>query len=783
MGKETSNVLRIEAGKTLFCKGEQVNKIALLIKGTVKVVGNYIEYVMQSGTILGLIDARSDAYMFEYVAMEEAVVFLMDFEDYSDLSILEDRIKNYSELSQVSCELAAKEIIQAYRGLLTINEEITELIFKKYTEYKEICNSYLVQPVSLKALDSFFTDPMEDETQKEIIHYVESLSHLKTDTHREFFESGNEILFYHLKMISDLTSDLNNKCEKLLTEFNNSFNLLYSKGQDNLFAIYSKLAFTILDKGGDISEISNNMDEIVTLITKSKDFIEEVLGLEFQYDYQRIHDIYETIQSKKQNETQNIDENMLLEYSKDTITDIESAAKDTLHRIFQYIDYDINKEMAFKKYLTVYRTIIHNASWSDDERKLIRTINDVFYDVYEKVFIKAEEENNQDPMIQVFLDYGCMDERMLQQSTIVDLYSLNSKEEDPQDDNMQKPSIYTIRQWLHAIYTGKRDPSKNEYDLDYSEYIRESFKKGQITEKEKNDALVNRKQKVHYEICNMLKINNRLTSGKRSSFCPVLCDEDFIKSPRNLKVLKKNVEECLNSILKIDSSAFVREILYEDIENNIPKVNIYRNVLPDIILMPNVGEKGIMWQEITGKKRESRARFLLPAFTNESIQDMLIYIIGAFRWELCRTIQGIYWNDVTDKSLTSEYYDYMQFYKKNRDLSEEVKEKIKSRLAKSRNSIKEVFAYDYSMWINHEAYGLARLNKVSRLIMFQYCPFSKSIREKISGHPMFEEGIAKFEREKRKRLKELKNRYSISKNENGVLPKVLEDNLNYVMEQ
>ena len=38
------------------------------------------------------------------------------------------------------------------------------------------------------------------------------------------------------------------------------------------------------------------------------------------------------------------------------------------------------------------------------------------------------------------------------------------------------------------------------------------------------------------------------------------------------------------------------------------------------------------------------------------------------------------WNDITEPSLTSEYCDYIQFYRKNHDLSAEAKEKIKNAL-------------------------------------------------------------------------------------------------------
>lgn len=91
---------------------------------------------------------------------------------------------------------------------------------------------------------------------------------------------------------------------------------------------------------------------------------------------------------------------------------------------------------------------------------------------------------------------------------------------------------------------------------------------------------------------------------------------------------------------------------------------VQKEVFPDVILMPNVGMKAMMWQETAGVKRDTSARFVFPVMTIYSLQDMMIETCGRFRWEMCRKIQGMRWNDITEKSLTSEYCDYIQYYRK-----------------------------------------------------------------------------------------------------------------------
>ncbi|MBP3265573.1 MAG: cyclic nucleotide-binding domain-containing protein, partial [Clostridiales bacterium] len=128
---------------------------------------------------------------------------------------------------------------------------------------------------------------------------------------------------------------------------------------------------------------------------------------------------------------------------------------------------------------------------------------------------------------------------------------------------------------------------------------------------------------------------------------------------------------------------------------------------------------------------------------------------GDFRWELCKRIQGARWNDVSDHSLTSDYFDYVQFYRKNRDLSPEIKEKIKSSLQRAKNSFKEMFIRDYTLWVMYEGNGSPRLNKVARQIMYTYCPFDSVLAAKNKVNPIYTEIIERSDIKKAQRLHRL----------------------------
>ena len=171
-----------------------------------------------------------------------------------------------------------------------------------------------------------------------------------------------------------------------------------------------------------------------------------------------------------------------------------------------------------------------------------------------------------------------------------------------------------------------------------------------------------------------------------------------------------------------------------------------------MFLLPNLGTAGICWQEIDGMQRSTPGRMLLSALHVENLERTMAQMVGDFRWELCRRIQGMRWNDVTEHSLTSEYYDYIMFYNKNRTLSQDAKEKIKLALTRARNNYKTMFVMDYTNWILAESQGTVKLNKISRQIFATYCPFRSEICEKLMDNGAFTEILQTTNLKKKQQL-------------------------------
>lgn len=123
--------------------------------------------------------------------------------------------------------------------------------------------------------------------------------------------------------------------------------------------------------------------------------------------------------------------------------------------------------------------------------------------------------------------------------------------------------------------------------------------------------------------------------------------------------------------------------------------------------------------------------------------------------------------------------DYIQYYRKNRDLTDEKRKKIKTQILKARNNSREVFLSDYEMWIYNEAKSAMKLNKVSRYILATYCPFNKETREVLKTNATFAEAMMKQQKNFGEKAKEWALRIKKRQNNGLEVPKEFYETYEY----
>lgn len=446
---------------------------------------------------------------------------------------------------------------------------------------------------------------------------------------------------------------------------------------------------------------------------------------------------------------------------------IPDELQDSLTKIIAYAGLAKDQADLFKANVDSFINLKDKYAVNAQVLKMKETVSNIFFKIYQLVAKRVWVEKNPSRLYQMFLNYAYMDERLMKPEHIIELYNAS-----PLDQEIF--SIHTMKSWLGKICAAEKAPSVNEFEQDYFDIFREKKKRGDLTESDRAAYESDADARLNHEIEGLLKIGQRLCYGKTSGYFPILYSEILPGDLSRLLVKASKINECLNKIIRIDFSVFHREIVYYNIEKNISSSLIMKPVAPDIILIPGFGTRGSMWQELTGRAKNSPARFLCPILSDENLDRLIIEIVARFRWQLAKTMASGTVNRAYEKSLYTDYSDYIQAYKKNQQLSEEAKRKIKLQIERKRNFIGEIFADDYQTWINFESQGLLRLNKVVRGILFQYCPFARPLREKLINHPQYSQIIAQFEFAHHKNRQRLQNVYK-----NLDLDEDLKDNLAY----
>lgn len=449
--------------------------------------------------------------------------------------------------------------------------------------------------------------------------------------------------------------------------------------------------------------------------------------------------------------------------------------KNSMDIILSYSDFDKNKALNLKELIKEYKALPDRRNTTDSVRRLRKQLTDAFYELYPVCFLKSRENPMSIPVeVRMFLFFGFFDEELAGPDNTEILYRIITSYRPDEEGH-----VYTLYQWLMMVQDGVVTPSRNEFEQDYEAYMKEQRDRGDITEEEYQSGLKNSVSKLMYEINNLFKMGNRMTFGKVSSFQPFFDSDNVIMDLENAYRSASKVNEAINNIKNIDKSIFRREREYRNEELGLKNIPIHVEVIPNVILFPNVGTRAALWQEIEGKKRDSKARMIMPIFLAEDMTKAFTALCGEYRWEITKTEQGVHWNDLKDLSLTSEYNDYIQFYRKNRDLNADQKEKIKKQIQKAGSNLRRTFVSDYNVYINSESNGSPLMNKVAISILFTYCPFSLGYRERLKTSPIYSNELNKFETKKEERIRPIINIVKKLENIGIDAPKELLDEIEY----
>ncbi len=783
MKREVVNNMILLSGKinsfkdetVLFELGDEVEYIAYIKKGSVIKENGVKTYTIDEGNFICYDDLYSGFYSYDYIAMNDTEI--IPFPAGSAIELMQLLSSNpswHKEISSIICCLD-KGLYDMYMQLFDIVNDFFNSLRNAYQTYTNICENNNISPDDFKLPhDSSNYKLSEQSFGKNLV----VLKNLANDSEKEQTlaeSSGSK----YLKLQIDIINRVYVAFDDMFFYLKNMIELFASEKSSCLFSLVSKLNNRISDTL--VNDLLSDMKNVILTVDER---VKSELNYDLDIDYNRVN-FYFMIAEHEEEVTDDIfdigiDINSLGSSKSDSTTKSDETTDfddcdlyDILLQLCNYAGYTKEKYDLMNKYVLTFLNMPDKYSKENEVRLFRKSFVEAYFELYEAVFLKFATSTTKNVLVNMFLDYGLLDERLVTDMQISELMNI------PPLNSNDKCGIYRMSDWLMKIYKGEMIPSKNEFDQEYSDYVRERKKNEALSPAEEKRLLDDNVNKVHYEIQNMLKYNCRLLNGNLLSFYPMLHMDAFEKSIESMILTSEAIIEAIDTWKQYDYSVFYREIMYSNELKKIDKEVIQKEIYPIFILFPVIGVNGVMWQDISGKRSNSNGRFFLPALFNGNIADTMLTMLGRFRWELCKTLQGVAWNNIQVPSLTSEFIDYIQFYRKNKELTSDKKEAIKTQLTKCHNNMRDFFVYDYVIWLKYESSGAMRLNKFSRKMLATYCPFAKAYRDKLGAQPIYEEAMKRFNVNRLKKVKEYQSKMTYYQNKCKDIPSEIIETRNY----
>ncbi len=706
--------ITLEKGKAIYTYGQPMTALHLITTGKVRADYPGGSYTLGKGDVIGICEICSEIHFVSYTVTETATILSYPL---SSINVLSELLQKHADMARFFLISACRQINTLQNSLSTAeitSNSLYQHLFADYDNYTSLCERYRIRPRELDSLKELNVYMAEESEEPWLTGYYQGLTNIYAGEHFRDFLKESSVSMGILKRGSLDFQRVWTALEEQAAYQKRLAGFYFNESGNDLYDFYTSLYYK-LDGG------CEEIPEILSILRRIAEQSENKLAITPALAESRIKQFTNTLPSTD-----------TIHSETDDASTLPQELANSLNTILDFAGKELGISDTFRQHVHSYKLLSDRSSMDSNVCALRRALTEEFYILYTALFEQTLTEDNIPAPVWMFLYFGYVDEELAGTKNTATLYRML-----PNITDNSQFGVYTFYHWLLAIFRGEKEPSRNEFDQDYTDFMHKQKMSGTVSEQDLMALEHNSMSKVNYELQNMFPSVNKITYGRISTFCPIFTEESAQKDLETAYVTVSKIAKASELVRKVDYSAFYREGLDMEHIEVMGKIPVHTECIPDVILFPNAGIRTVMWQEIEGKKRNTPGRMCFSLFHMEDVTTSYLRMTAEFRWELCKRIQGARWNDVSEASLTSEYFDYIQFYRKNHDLSNEAKERIRNGLMQTKNSFREMFVRDYIQWVVYEGNGSPRLNKVARKIFFTYCPFSADICAKLDSNPMY----------------------------------------------
>ena len=554
----------IEKGKTIYKNGDPVTALHLIKKGTVRVELPGGTYELKTGDVIGIGEICSEIHFLGYTATEDSVLLTYPVNNIKSLT---DLLQKHPNVARVFM-LSQFRQINTLLSLCSVSEmncaTLHQNLIQDYERYNATCARNHItprKPVNLQEISVYIAQEVPDMW---LSSYYLGLQNI-------YFSENSRVLLQEpgisLGMLCKGSLDFR-KTYSLLEEQNiyctQIFQHYFNSSGNDLFDFYTSLCYHIAADPEESAELYSSVERMIK-------YFEANPCLNTDQFSRRINSFRNKMSAVGTFDRQGKKENS-------PNAAIISRLAGSLDTILKYAGSGFKESEAFRQHVNAFKDLEDKNATDDVTNRLRKSLTTEFYDLYLAVFERSLSTSYMPAPVKMFLYFGYVDEDLAGISNCEVLCNLASGMQD-----QSKSGVYTFYHWLTAVYKGSKSPSRNEFDEDFTDYIHKQKALGNLTATQVSEMENDPMSRVKYEMQNMLPSVNKVTFGRISTFCPLFTADNVLKDLKGSYVTATQIRQALDTIRKVDYSAFYRESLdYDNIEA-MGKENIHLEFLPDVI--------------------------------------------------------------------------------------------------------------------------------------------------------------------------------------------------------
>ena len=380
---ETTSVPK---GTVIFEKDDELNCVALVLKGRVMVRSTGVCVSLGSGNFLGICDVSRGVHSFTYVAGDGVSLYPIPIRAIPEAKKLIEGKPQYRGLLVTSQNFFLRDINRSYTKLLKSSKDLKEYIKESYNTYKNEAAEAGFVATSIPAIERLYSE-VEDKIQLSAnLTYYMDVSGIDVEAQRSFFGAKSSVAFRHYIEQCELFPGLIEGCRIYGEQIFKLFRILILD-EKNLFNLVAKTVLDMKNAGQDGRVLSELVDDIIGKIDECEKLLVETVGMDPKLNREPMEKTYMALLSEGASSE-----------------DIEADEKDiaslgsSLTQIIGYSEVDEETAQVFTKGISDFMKMSDRYSRTKEAGQIRKKITEGFFTIYEAAVKKSFSDPKRSPL-------------------------------------------------------------------------------------------------------------------------------------------------------------------------------------------------------------------------------------------------------------------------------------------------------------------------------------------------------------------------------------------------